>query len=120
MPTSFPDDPYIEWSGDAETLVKIGEYLNREAHPVQVRLSRDFAARAMEAWNRDDSGELPSNESHEQYRQRSAAATLGLIGLTLESGFSEEGDEVIFELDAWFVGAALEAADDAGALTETE
>jgi hypothetical protein len=117
MSNSTPDDPYLQWSNDAETLFEIGKYLNREGHPVQVRLSKDLANRAIEAWSRDDSGELPAEETHEQYHLRSAAATLGLIGLTLESGFREEGDEVIFELDAWFVGAALEAADDAGVLT---
>jgi hypothetical protein len=118
MPNSTQDDPYIRWSRDAQTLFEIGAYLNREKHhPVQVRLSRDLANRAVEAWNREDSGEPADGETHEQYQLRSAAAVLSLIGSTLERGFSAEGDEVIFELDAWFVGVALEAADDAGALT---
>jgi hypothetical protein len=45
-----------------------------------------------------------------------AAATLSLIGLTLEDGYEVEDDEVIFILNSWFVGVVLEAANDAGAL----
>ena len=118
MSNSSNSDPYMQWSRDAATLFEIGKYFNREDHPVQVRLSRELANRAINAWNREDSGELPSGETHEQYHLRSAAATLKLIGLTLESGFREEGEEAVFDLDAWYVGVALEAADVAGVLTE--
>ena len=116
MTNSTEDDPYIQWSQEAGTLYEIGKYLNREKHPVRVRLSRELANRAIDAWRRERRDGLPDGETHEQYHLRSAAAALSLIGLTLENGFSEDGDEVLFELDAWFVGVALEAADDAGVL----
>jgi hypothetical protein len=126
MPDSTEDDPYIQWSRDAESLFEIGKYLNREKHPVQVRLPRDLANRAVEAWSRESSSKELVGETHEQYHLRSAAATLSLIGATLEAEFGEEGEgvtfdlddgeEITFELDAWFVGCALEAADNAGVL----
>ena|ERR1022692_3491959 len=116
MASPTADDPYIQWGRDAKSLYEIGQYLNRDEHPVRVRLSKDLANEALEAWRREDLDELPDGETHEQYHLRSAAASLAMIGSTLEEGFSEDGDEVVFELDAWFVGAALEAADNAGAL----
>jgi hypothetical protein len=119
MANSPDNDPYEQWRKDSSTLHEIGRYLSREAHPVRVRLPRRLTDEAISAWLRDDGETIPVAETQEQYRIRSAAATLALIGLALENGFDESGDELVFELDAWQVGAALEAADNAGS-TEVE
>jgi hypothetical protein len=57
-------------------------------------------------------------ETLEQRQVRYASATLSLIGLSFENGFVVEGDEVVFTVDAWHVGNALELADEANALGE--
>jgi len=112
----FEDDPYLLWREESLVLHEIGKYLNRTKHPVEVRLPRALADLALNSWRREGFDGNLEDESNENYRVRSEAAALALIGLTLEQGFIQEGDEVIFELDAWFVGAALEAADRAEAL----
>lgn len=105
-------DTYDLWGQDASVLHEIGKYLRQEQHPIRVHLPRTLAELALAAWRRDDSTDHLEDETHDEYRVRSAAATLALIGLSLESGFEENGDEVIFELDAWHLGLALEAGDD--------
>jgi hypothetical protein len=54
------------------------------------------------------------NESADQRVTRHRAGALGLIGLSLEQDGRLEGDQVVVKLDAWFIGDALNAADDAG------
>jgi hypothetical protein len=67
-------------------------------------------------WEREaDDGPLPS-ETAEQRRDRHLAGTLSLIRLCSENGGTEDGDDVVVEVDAWQVGLALEAADHAGLL----
>ena len=63
----------------------------------------------------EDSGEL-LHETHEQRTLRDEAATFALIGQSIEDSGVEDGDHVIFKLDAWLLGNALEAADRAGRL----
>jgi hypothetical protein len=41
---------------------------------------------------------------------------LGLIGLSVQEGGTTEGDDVVMEVDAWYVRSALKAADEAGLL----
>jgi len=61
---------------------------------------------------------LPSPESPNQSAARDRAATLSLIGLSIQLDGVEDGDDVVVELDAWFVGNALNAVDDDGLLSD--
>jgi hypothetical protein len=81
---------------------------------VSVRLPASLAARALAAWERDDSvNEISEDENHSERAVRHQAGNLALIGLAIEnrSGASD-GDQVTVELDAWQIGAALDAADE--------
>lgn len=110
------EERYERWRDDARILAEVGRQLSTQPTRVQVRLSRSLAAAARSAWERDaDERPLPT-ETAEQRRVRHGAGTLGLIGLCIENGSSDDGDEVVVELDAWDIGLALEAADDAGLL----
>ncbi|HEV3268816.1 MAG TPA: hypothetical protein VGZ68_10485 [Acidimicrobiales bacterium] len=112
------DDFYARCAEDTSTLYAISRYLIREEHPVQIRLSQELAALALKAWQREPEVGTIEIETREQSLVRSASATLSQIGLTLESGFVVEGDEVVFTEDAWIVGSALDFADRADALGE--
>jgi hypothetical protein len=57
-----------------------------------------------------------TRESAEQRSIRKDAGTLALIGQSIEETGIEDGDDVLFRLDAWILGVALEAADKAGRL----
>jgi hypothetical protein len=110
------DERYERWHEDARVLAEVGRQLSTQPTRVQVRLSRALAAAARSAWERDaEERPLPA-ETAEQRQFRHRAGTLGLIGLCIENGGSDDGDEVVVELDAWEIGLALEAADDAGFL----
>ena len=73
-----------------------------------IRLSPLGSVKAMQVICRD--------ETPEQRAIRHEAATLSLIGLSIENTGIEDGDQVVFKLDAWLLGNALEAADRAGRL----
>ena len=74
---------------------------------------------ALAAWQRDGyTGDLPDRETAEQRSARSRAATLSLIGLSVEDRGVVDGEDVVVELDAWFIGHALAAADDDGLLRD--
>ena len=105
------EDNYDVWARDASVLQEIGRLLSQERYPVTVRLPMDLADQALVAWQREDTGELPNPESLEQNEMRNQAATLALIGSCVENASSVEGNWVIVQLDAWFVGDALSAAD---------
>lgn len=111
---------YVEWAHDAEVLARIGWQLSGQPMRIAVRLSRDLADQAVAAWQRDDDeGPLPPGRP-EQRAIRRKAATLALIGLAIENGGRTESSDVIVALDAWHVGDAYNAADDAGLLTGAE
>jgi hypothetical protein len=106
------EDDYTQWAQDGEVLAQIGRSLFPQRRTVSVRIPRDLAAAAVEGWERDDSGgNLPSPESPEQSATRDRGASLALIGLASQQGGVEDGGEVVVDLDAWFVGNALNAAD---------
>jgi hypothetical protein len=63
------------------------------------------------AWHRDD--DSPSGpETTEQQAARHQSGTLALIGLCIEQTGQPDNDEIVCELDSWYIGMALEAADD--------
>ena len=101
---------------DERLLVDIGAVLFDQETAVEVRLPRALADAAVEAWQRDeqDDGLDLSDESCEDHIVRHRAGALGLIGAAVEDRGYAEGDDVVVKLDAWFMGDALNAADDRG------
>jgi hypothetical protein len=106
----------MDWEADAQQLHQLARELYSQTPQVEVRISRQLADKAVAAWQRDDGeGDLP-DESPDQRAVRHEAATFSLIGLSIENTGIEDGDQVVFKLDAWLLGNALEAADRAGRL----
>ncbi|MEP1123593.1 MAG: hypothetical protein ABJH68_06865 [Ilumatobacter sp.] len=103
-------------SAEEDTLADLGVELFKQRTQVEVRISRKAAAAARDAWARDDGGAVASEETAEGRRARHRAGSLALIGLSIEERGRIDGDYVVVELDAWEVGAALEAADEFGRL----
>jgi hypothetical protein len=107
---------YEDWAADATMLHELAQELPAQTPRVEVRIPRPLADDAVAAWQREEEpGELPG-ETDEQRAVRDDAATLALIGQSIEDSGIEDGDYVIFKLDAWILGNALEAADRAGRL----
>ena len=114
----YDDRATGQWRRDGVVLAQIGADLARQVTEVEVRLPRSLADQAVAAWQRDDGApEGPAGESAEERAVRHRAAALALIGLALEDRGQEDGDEVVVRLNAWFVGDALNAADEAGLIT---
>lgn len=108
------DRRYEVWGRDADTLAEIGRELLGQVTRVSVRLPRLLAEAAVASWDRDSRDEELPTETPEQWGTRDRAATLSLIGPSITDEGVWEGDEVVVDLDAWFIGNALQAADDAG------
>lgn len=110
------DDYLGQWRKDERLLANIGAVLFGQETAVEVRLPRELADAAVEAWQRDeeDVGLDLSDESCEDHIVRHRAGTLGLIGAAVEDRGHLEGHVVVVKLDAWFIGDALNAADDRG------
>jgi hypothetical protein len=103
-------DSYARYAHDSEVLGRIGKVLFPQDTELPVRLPADLAGLAVAAWQRDESG-LPEQETPEQRQVRHQAATLALIGLCVEYTGRPDGDEILCDLDAWYIGGALDAAD---------
>lgn len=98
------------YTRDAEVLSQIGQALFPQDTKLTVRLPRDLADLAVAAWLREQTGPAaPDTAERRLLRQR--AAYLALIGLSVANTGRPDGDEVVCELDAWYIGGALEAAD---------
>jgi hypothetical protein len=110
------DDDYGLWERDASILPAIGQLIAGQPTEIEIRLPREMAEQAIAIWKRDGSEGAIENESPAQWKIRHRAASVSLIGLSIESTGRAEGDEVVFTTDAWFVGHALDAADEAGLL----
>jgi hypothetical protein len=107
---------YEDWAEDAGALYELAQRLLPQSPKVQVRVPRDVADRAVAAWQRDEESGNLSRETNGQRSSRDDAGTLALIGQAIEETGVEEGADVVFRLDAWILGVALEAADRAGRL----
>ena len=96
---------------EAALLGEIGAVLLRiDLGEIEVRLPRDLAQSAVEAWKRGE-GEGPLGpETFEMYIMRSRAAELAWIGSVIEDRGRWDGDEVVVPLDPHVIGAATEAA----------
>ena len=103
---------YEEWAADAGAFHQLAQQLLPQSPMVRVRLPRSLADRAVAAWQRDEEPGKLAVETAEQRSVPDDAGTLALIGQSIE----EDGDDVLFKLDAWVLGVALVAADVAGRL----
>lgn len=103
------------WLRDESTLAAIGAALAAQPTEVEIRLPRPLADAAVQAWQREDDGDARlDDESCEQRVVRHRAGSLALIGAAIDDRGRADGDDVVVRLDAWFVGDALNAADDRG------
>jgi hypothetical protein len=103
-----------QWAEDRKVLVAVGQRLFDQSLRVEVRLPARLAEAALKAWQRDDTGDLPNPETDLQRRVRHDAGVLALIGLSVEQRGVTDGEDIIVDLDAWYVGGARDAADAAG------
>ncbi|MET9402320.1 hypothetical protein [Kitasatospora sp. NPDC002965] len=87
----------------------IGEHVDAQVGRVTVRLPRTVAEAAVDAWERDELGDL-GEETHEQYALRDQAGDLALIGLVISERGRWEGEEVVIDLDVTSAGAAARAS----------
>lgn len=110
------EQDYERWAADAGALHELAQHLLPQMPIVEVRLPRAIADRAVAAWQRDSEPGGLTNETHEQQTTRHDAATFALIGQSIEETGVEADEDVVFRLDAWVLGNALEAADRAGRL----
>jgi hypothetical protein len=110
---------FDEWASDAAQLYDLAQELLPQTPRVELTISRTLADRAVSAWHRDEVLADLDDETDAQRTIRDEAATLALIGQSIEESGVEDGDQVLFKLDAWLLGNALEAADRAGRLDLT-
>ncbi|MFE6050571.1 hypothetical protein ACFQ6N_07450 [Kitasatospora sp. NPDC056446] len=102
-------EQYARYREDSKVLAVIGEQVDAQLGRVTVRLPRAVAQAAVDAWERDESGEL-GEETHEQYALRDDAGYLALIGLVVSDKGRWEGEEVVVDLPVSYAGAAAQAA----------
>lgn len=82
---------------------------------MEIRLPHPLGDAAVQAQQREDDGDAQlDDESCEQRIVRHRAGSLALIGSAIDDRGRADGDDVVVRLDAWFVGDALNAADDRG------
>lgn len=105
-------------SAEEGSLADLGAEFFTQATRIEVRISQAAADAARAAWVRDDDADVDLAAAPEERRTRYRAGTLALIGLAIEERGRADGDDVVVELDAWEVGAALEAADELGRLNQ--
>src|SRR4051794_21604154 len=83
---------------DAAVLAQIGASLSQADLPeIEVRLPEHLARAAVEAWERDETGEVGA-ETFEERAVRHQAATLALIGLAVSDHAVADGGEVVVSL----------------------
>jgi hypothetical protein len=114
------DDRYEAWARDSGVLAQIGRAVFSQSTRIAVRLPRALADDALAAWQRDNDGEPLPSETAGQRAVRHRAATLGLIGLSIETVGTWDEDEVVVELEAWYIGDACSAAEEAGLLVDAK
>ena len=102
------DEAKKRFAEDARLLEEIGAALASQNTRIQLRLPAHLAARARDAWDRDEYDD-PGPESAEDRSNRSRAGDLALIGLAVEKSGVRSGGEIDVELDATLVAAALTA-----------
>jgi hypothetical protein len=97
---------------EAELLGEVGAVLAEADLPnIEIRLPRALAEAALAAWQREYDEGPPAPETYEQRVLRHRAATLSLIGLSIESVGRWSDDYVTVDLHPQSIGEALTAAD---------
>jgi hypothetical protein len=112
----MPTDNYALWREDEGVLADLGAQLWNQDLTITVTIPRTLAEKAVRAWSRDDDGEL-RDETPREVRTRRRAGTLALIGLSIERSGRWNDDHVHAEVEAWYIGSALDAADEAGLIS---
>ena len=101
-----------QWWEDAQVLAELGRTLAGTAMPaVEVRIPRHLAEQALAAWRRDDDAP-DADESQEQRVCRLLAGVLALIGLSIRERGTNIADDVVVDLAADLVAAAVDAAEE--------
>lgn len=104
---------YDRWREDEQVLAELGAAISMQPTELPIRLPGPAAEAAVRAWQRDDLGDVDlAAETVADHVARERAAALALIGANVEHLVDGNGGDVDTTLDAWFVGAALDAADD--------
>jgi hypothetical protein len=112
------DEEFETSKADAALLARAGRSFFEQETELEVRLPRALADQLVAIWERTGSKEELPLVSPEQRRIRNDASSAALIGEAILEGGRADGDDVVFKVDAWFVGNALSAADDAELLDE--
>ncbi|MGK5529673.1 hypothetical protein [Streptomyces sp. URMC 129] len=102
-------EQYVRYRQDRTVLAAVGTHLDPQISRISVRLPRSMAELAVAAWEREELAGV-GEESREEYELRDHAAELGLIGLAISSRGVWDADEVVVDLDAVQIAAALRAA----------
>lgn len=101
------------WLQDEGVLGQLGAALAEQPTVVEVRIPRLLADAAVQAWQRSDDDDFDLNgETCEQRVVRHRAGALALIGAAIEDRGRVDSTDIVVLLDSWFVGDALNAADD--------
>ncbi|MFD7900851.1 hypothetical protein ACFV4F_41215 [Kitasatospora sp. NPDC059722] len=100
------DEQYVRYREDAKLLAAIGERVGAQVGRVTVRLPGAVARAAVEAWERDETGDV-GEETREQYELRAQAGDLALIGLEISERGRREGEEVVVDLLVSLAGASV-------------
>jgi hypothetical protein len=102
------------YANDARVLGLIGTTFRAVGLPtIRVTVPALLAERAVEAWQRDDTGVAPPREDAAVRLQRHRAGALALIGLSItESGKLDADGNTVVDLSPELVGVAMDAADD--------
>jgi hypothetical protein len=109
LPLVTEREPNTRYLEDSKVLAAIGEWIAPRVQPVSVRLPLELAEAAVAAWNRDETGEI-GEETPDQYALRDRAAELALIGLAVSERGRRDGEDVVVDLHATSVAAAMHAA----------
>ena len=106
-------DRYERYTEDAQVLGRIGAVLFPQDTRLSVRLPQELADLAVAAWNRDEplAAGTADEETLDQRTARERAAYLALIGLCIENTAQPDGDDIICDLDSWYIGGALQTAE---------
>lgn len=99
---------YARFREDAKVLAAIGAYVHAQVDRVPLRLPRALAQAAVDAWERDEEGDV-GEETIAEYELRGQAGDLALLGLTIQEGGRWEGEEVVVDLHVSYAGAAFDA-----------
>ncbi|MET8543570.1 hypothetical protein ABZW03_23400 [Kitasatospora sp. NPDC004799] len=102
-------EEYARYREDSKVLAEIGKQVHLQVDLVTLRLPRAVAQAAVDAWERDESGDELGEETREEYQLREWAGDLALIGLGIEERGRWEGEEVVVDLHVSDLGAAFGA-----------